>query len=93
MSDHASSHPWLGPCALLGEAPGLAPDKLLELNQVLAGELTYAFQPWCGHPSPTCVLVQYGTASGLVHPQFTVLPGPGWGAKEEISSRMVAGGP
>ena len=25
------------------------PNKLLEMGQVLAGALAYAFQPWCGH--------------------------------------------
>ena len=40
-----------------------------------------------GTQSPFCALAEYGTASGLVHPQpkpgsrFIVLLEPGWGAK------------
>ena len=52
-----------------------------------------------GTRSPTGALVEYGTASGLAHPlaksapQFTVLVGPGWGAKwRRFPSPVVAGG-
>ena len=40
-----------------------------------------------GTLSPACALAEYGTASGLAHPQtkpgcqFAILLGPGWGAK------------
>ena len=72
---------------LLWGTLGPALDKLLEPGQVLAGTLAYAFQPWCGQPKSTCALVEYGTASGLVHSQpkpgsqFSVLIRPGWGSK------------
>ena len=56
-----------------------------------------------GTRSPTCTLVKLGTASGLVlsqpkpGPQFTILLGPGLGAKWRkkdfcFSSSVVTGG-
>ena len=52
-----------------------------------------------GTLSSTCALAEYGTASGLVHPQakpghqFTNSLGPRWGAKWRFSlSPAVAGG-
>ena len=56
------------------------------------------FSHCMGTQSPTCALAEYGTASGLVHPQpkpgsrFTVLLVPGWDAKWKILSPLVAGG-
>ena len=51
-----------------------------------------------GTQSPTCALVEYGTASGLVHPQPK--PGPSvycfvWARVEyrvEINSLLIVGG-
>ena len=52
--------------------------KVLELGQVLTGTLTCAFHTRGGHSkSHMCLGGKYGIASGLVHPQFTVLLGPG----------------
>ena len=61
--------------------------KVISLGQVLTGVLINALQPWRGNQCLTCVLEEYGTASGFDPPQpklgsqFTVLLGPGWSAK------------
>ena len=49
------------PCVLLQGTLGLAPDKLLEQGQALAGALTTPLHCGVDTRSPTCTSVELGT--------------------------------
>ena len=53
---------------LLQENLGSVLDKLLEQGQVLAGIIINTSIHGVGTQSFTCALMEYGTASGPVHP-------------------------
>ena len=73
------------PCPLLQGTLGLALDKLLKPGQALTGALTMPLHCGVNTWSPTCTSAELGTVLFLPQPkpgpQFTILLGPGLGAK------------